>query len=67
MQQAVLDAITNALANQEKVQIFGFGIFEVREISARTERNPQAGEEMQNAASKTPAFKAGKDLKEAVK
>ncbi|CAH2465244.1 MULTISPECIES: HU family DNA-binding protein [Bacillus cereus group] len=65
--QAVLDAITTALANEEKVQILGFGTFEVRERSARTGRNPQTGEEMQIAASKVPAFKAGKELKEAVK
>ncbi|MGE7431843.1 HU family DNA-binding protein [Bacillus thuringiensis] len=65
--QAMLDAITNALANQEKVQILGFGTFEVRERSARTGRNPQTGKEMQIAASKAPAFKAGKELKEAVK
>ncbi|PFX90020.1 DNA-binding protein [Bacillus mycoides] len=65
--QAVLDAITTALANEEKVQILGFGTFEVRERSARTGRNPQTGEEMQIAASKALAFKAGKELKEAVK
>ncbi|EPC8412010.1 DNA-binding protein [Bacillus toyonensis] len=65
--QAVLDAITNVLAKEEKVQIIGFGTFEVRERSARTGRNPQTGEEMQIAASKAPAFKAGKELKEAVK
>ncbi|QWH09622.1 HU family DNA-binding protein [Bacillus mycoides] len=65
--QAVLDAITNALANEEKVQILGFGTFEVRERSARTGRNPQTGEEIQIAASKVPAFKAGKELKAAVK
>ncbi|HDR5270337.1 HU family DNA-binding protein [Bacillus thuringiensis] len=65
--QAVLDAITNVLAKEEKVQIIGFGTFEVRERSARTGRNPQTGEEMQIAASKAPAFKAGKKLKEAVK
>ncbi|EJP94409.1 HU family DNA-binding protein [Bacillus cereus group sp. MG9] len=65
--QAVLDAITTALANEEKVQILGFGTFEVRERSARTGRNPQTGEEMQIAASKAPAFKAGKELKVAVK
>ncbi|EJS10762.1 hypothetical protein IKS_05919 [Bacillus cereus VDM062] len=65
--QSVLDAITNALANEEKVQILGFGTFEVRERSARTGRNPQTGEEMQIAASKVPAFKVGKELKAAVK
>ncbi|MES5930146.1 HU family DNA-binding protein [Bacillus cereus group sp. MG9] len=65
--QAVLDAITSTLANEEKVQILGFGTFEVRERAARTGRNPQTGEEMQIAASKVPAFKAGKELKAAVK
>ncbi|MBJ8101069.1 HU family DNA-binding protein [Bacillus cereus group sp. N11] len=65
--QAVVETITNALANEEKVQILGFGTFEVRERSARTGRNPQTGKEMQIAASKAPAFKAGKELKEAVK
>ncbi|HDR6289201.1 TPA: HU family DNA-binding protein [Bacillus cereus] len=65
--QAVLDTIKNALANEGKVQILGFGTFELRERSARTGRNPQTGEEMQIAASKAPAFKAGKELKEAVK
>ncbi len=57
----------NVLAKEEKVQIIGFGTFEMRERSARTGRNPQTGEEMQIAASKAPAFKAGKELKEAVK
>ncbi|PEB54581.1 DNA-binding protein [Bacillus sp. AFS098217] len=65
--QTVLDSITNALVNGEKVQIIGFGTFEVRERAARMGRNPQTGEEMQIAASKVPAFKAGKELKEAVK
>ncbi|WP_242268874.1 HU family DNA-binding protein [Bacillus cereus group sp. BfR-BA-01352] len=65
--QAVLDTITNALANGKKVQLIGFGTFEVRERAARTGRNPQTGEEMQIAAAKVPAFKAGKELKEAVK
>ncbi|MEH7457480.1 HU family DNA-binding protein [Bacillus sp. JJ1127] len=65
--QAVLDSITNALVAGEKVQIIGFGTFEVRERAARMGRNPQTGEEMQIAASKVPAFKAGKELKEAVK
>ncbi|EJQ04594.1 hypothetical protein IE3_05339 [Bacillus cereus BAG3X2-1] len=64
--QAVLDAITNTLANGEKVQLIGFGTFEVRERAARTGRNPKTGEEMQIAAAKVPAFKAGKELKEAV-
>ncbi|HEK9102296.1 HU family DNA-binding protein [Bacillus pfraonensis] len=65
--QSVVEAITNTLAAGEKVQLIGFGTFEVRERAARTGRNPQTGEEMQIAASKVPAFKAGKELKEAVK
>ncbi|MGG0728535.1 HU family DNA-binding protein [Bacillus paramycoides] len=65
--QTVVESITNTLAVGEKVQLIGFGTFEVRERAARTGRNPQTGEEMQIAASKVPAFKAGKELKEAVK
>ncbi|XLG20089.1 HU family DNA-binding protein [Bacillus cereus] len=65
--QTVVELITNTLAAGEKVQLIGFGTFEVRERAARTGRNPQTGEEMQIAASKVPAFKAGKELKEAVK
>ncbi|MEH6979594.1 HU family DNA-binding protein [Bacillus pseudomycoides] len=64
--QSVVESITNTLAAGEKVQLIGFGTFEVRERAARTGRNPQTGEEMQIAASKVPAFKAGKELKEAV-
>ncbi len=51
----------------KKVQLIGFGTFEVRERAARTGRNPQTGEEMQIAASKVPAFKAGKELKRSCK
>ncbi|PGK80121.1 HU family DNA-binding protein [Bacillus thuringiensis] len=65
--QTVVESITNTLTAGEKVQLIGFGTFEVRERAARTGRNPQTGEEMQIAASKVPAFKAGKELKEAVK
>ncbi|MGG3524052.1 DNA-binding protein [Bacillus pseudomycoides] len=65
--QSVVESITNTLAAGEKVQLIGFGTFEVRERAARTGRNPQTGEEMQIAASTVPAFKAGKELKEAVK
>ncbi|ANN35608.1 DNA-binding protein [[Bacillus thuringiensis] serovar konkukian] len=65
--QAVLDQITQALAKGDSVQLIGFGTFEVRERSARTGRNPQTGEEMLIPGGKTPAFKAGKSLKEAVK
>ncbi|MEH7217892.1 HU family DNA-binding protein [Bacillus toyonensis] len=65
--QAVLDQITQALAKGDSVQLIGFGTFEVRERSARIGRNPQTGEEMFIPGGKTPAFKAGKSLKEAVK
>ncbi|KOS28454.1 DNA-binding protein [Bacillus anthracis] len=65
--QTVVETITNTLQAGEKVQLIGFGTFEVRERAARTGRNPQTGEEMQIAAGKVPAFKAGKELKEAVK
>ncbi|HDR4885376.1 TPA: HU family DNA-binding protein [Bacillus cereus] len=65
--QAVLDQITQALVKGDSVQLIGFGTFEVRERSARTGRNPQTGEEMFIPGGKTPAFKAGKSLKEAVK
>ena len=64
---AVFDTIQESLKNGEKVQLIGFGNFEVRERSARKGRNPQSGEEIEIAASKVPAFKAGKALKDAVK
>ena len=59
--------ILNTLAQGEKIQLIGFGTFEVRDRSARKGRNPQTGEEIEIAASKVPAFKPGKELKEAVK
>ncbi|WP_027417483.1 HU family DNA-binding protein [Aneurinibacillus terranovensis] len=61
---AVFDAITEALKTGDKVQLIGFGNFEVRERAARKGRNPQTGEEIEIAASKVPAFKPGKALKE---
>jgi DNA-binding protein HU-beta len=64
---ALLETISNTLAKEEKIQLIGFGTFEVRERSARKGRNPQTGEEIDIAASKVPAFKPGKELKEAVK
>ncbi|WP_062047530.1 HU family DNA-binding protein [Bacillus sp. JCM 19034] len=64
---AVFDVISETLASGEGVQLIGFGNFEVRERAARKGRNPQTGEEIDIAATKTPAFKAGKQLKEAVK
>lgn len=64
---AVFSTIQDALANGEKVQLIGFGNFEVRERAARKGRNPQTGEEIDIPASKVPAFKPGKALKDAVK
>lgn len=64
---ALFDSIQAALAKGEKVQIIGFGNFEVRERAARKGRNPQTGKEITIAASKVPGFKAGKALKDAVK
>lgn len=63
---AVLASIEEALASGDKVQLVGFGTFEVRHRAARTGRNPQTGEEIQIAASRVPAFRAGKALKEAI-
>lgn len=63
---AVLDSITDALQKGDKVSLTGFGTFEVRHRAARTGRNPQTGETIQVKASKAPAFKAGKGLKDAV-
>lgn len=64
--EAVFDKISEALKNGEKVQLVGFGNFEVRERSARKGRNPQTGEEIDIPASKVPAFKPGKALKDSV-
>ena len=64
---AVFSAIQNALAKGEKVQLIGFGSFEVRNRAARKGRNPQTGAEIDIPATKIPAFKPGKGLKEAVK
>ena len=63
---AVIGAITGALTGGDRVQISGFGTFEVRQRNARMGRNPQTGEAIPIAASKAPAFKAGKALKDAV-
>ena len=63
---ALLDVIKNELAKGEKVALVGFGTFEVSERAARKGRNPQTGAEIEIAAAKAPAFKAGKDFKEAV-
>ena len=63
---AVVDAITDALKAGEKVSIVGFGTFAVKERAARSGKNPQTGETIEIAASKAPAFVAGKALKEAI-
>lgn len=63
---AVIDTITETLAKGEKVQLVGFGTFEVRERAARTGINPQTQKKIKIEATKTPAFKAGSALKEAV-
>ena len=63
---AVIDVITEALKKGDKVQLVGFGSFETRERAARVGRNPKTKEEIKIPASKVPAFKAGKALKDAV-
>ena len=63
---AVFDAIKDELKAGGKVSLVGFGNFEVRHRSARTGRNPQTGDPVEIAASKAPAFKAARPLKEAV-
>ena len=63
---AVFGAVSDYLAQGEKVQLIGFGNFEIRKRAARKGRNPQTGKEITIAATKAPAFKAGKALKEAV-
>lgn len=65
--EAVIDEITNALANGEEVQIAGFGKFVVRNRVGREGKDPRTGEKIFIADTKTPAFVAGKALKEAVK
>lgn len=64
--EATLSAITSSLKAGDSVQLIGFGTFKVSERKARTGRNPQTGAEIQIAASKVPAFVAGKALKEEV-
>ena len=63
---AAVDTITQALCEGEKVQLSGFGIFEVKEREARVGRNPRTKETIQIPATKLPAFKASKTLKDAV-
>lgn len=63
---SIVAAISDALAKGEQVSLVGFGTFLVRERAARTGRDPRSGEPIQIKASKNPAFKAGKALKDAV-
>ncbi len=64
--ESVLDTITNALKAGDTVSLVGFGSFTVKARAARTGRNPQTGAAINIAASKVPAFKAGKALKDTV-
>ena len=64
--KAFTDIVADELKKGEKVQLVGFGTFEVSERAAREGRNPQTGETMKIAASKAPKFKAGKALKDMV-
>ena len=64
--KAFTDVVAEALKKDDKVQLVGFGTFEVSKRAARTGRNPQTGAEMKIAASKAPKFKAGKALKDIV-
>ena len=64
--QAFTDVVTEELKKGEKVQLVGFGTFEVSERAAREGRNPQTGAAMKIAASKAPKFKAGKALKDLI-
>ncbi|NMA92126.1 MAG: HU family DNA-binding protein [Firmicutes bacterium] len=64
---AVFDTIIESLASEEKVQVIGFGTFEVRHRDAREGRNPATGEKIMIPALKVPAFKAGKRLKDRVR
>lgn len=63
---AVVDTITAALADGDKVQLVGFGTFEVRERAARTGKNPRTGAAIKIDASKVPAFKAGQAFKNSI-
>lgn len=63
---AVLESVQQALIEGDRVQLIGFGTFEVKARAARMGRNPQTGKDMEIPASKAPVFKAGKALKDAV-
>ena len=63
---AFIEVVKNALVEGDKVQLVGFGSFEVRKRAARKGRNPQTKEEIKIPASKAPVFKAGKALKDVI-
>ena len=63
---AMVDAVTEALVQGDKIQLIGFGSFEVKERAARVGRNPKTGKEIEIPQAKVPVFKAGKALKDAV-
>ena len=63
---AFVDSISGALVKGDKVQLIGFGTFDVKKRPARTARNPRTGEEIKIKATKAPVFKAGKALKDKV-
>ena len=64
--KAFVDVVSEEMKKGEKVQLVGFGTFEVSERAAREGRNPKSGEPMKIEASRTPKFKAGKALKDAI-
>ena len=64
---AILDTIQNAMKNGDKVQLVGFGSFEVKERAARTGKNPATGATIEIPASKAPVFKAGQAFKDAIR
>ncbi|MDL2206641.1 HU family DNA-binding protein [Eubacteriales bacterium OttesenSCG-928-N13] len=64
--EAVIETVTEALKAGDKVQLIGFGTFEVKTRAARTGRNPATGATIEIAASKNPVFKAGKTLRDAL-
>lgn len=63
---ALVEAITESMKNGEKVQLVGFGVFEVKDRPARMGRNPRTKEQIEIPASKLPQFKAGKALKDSI-
>ena len=63
---ALIETVEEALVKGDRVQLVGFGTFEIREHAARKGRNPQTGQEIDIAATRVPVFKAGKSLREVI-